>query len=95
MDDLSFIEIIYFLNLGLASYNFHSHVASDIPTHNQIIPGENLKSQEILDKISEWTRKQKMKLNESKTQNMIFNFSKNKQFATKLKQMISNGTETP
>ena len=59
VDDLSFIEIINLLNLGLASYNFHSHIPSDIPTHNQLIPGENLKTQEILNKISEWTKKQK------------------------------------
>ena len=85
VDDLSFLEIIYLLNIGLASYNFHSHISSEIPTHNQLIPGENLKSQEILDKISEWTRQQKMKLNERKTKNMIFNFSKNKQFITKMK----------
>ena len=85
VDDLSFLEIIYLLNIGLASYNFHSHISSEIPTHNQLIPGENLKSQEILNKISEWTKQQKMKLNERKTQNMIFNFSKKKQFTTKMK----------
>ena len=90
MDDLSFIEIIYFLNLGLASYNFHSHIPFDVPTHNQIVPGENLKTQEILNKISEWTKKQKMRLNERKTQNMIFNFSKSKQFTTKLKVNNTN-----
>ena len=82
--DLSFIEIIYFLNMGIASYNFHSHIPTDIPTHNQLIPKENLKTQDIMNQISEWTLKQKMKLNESKTKNMIFNFSKARQFTTNI-----------
>ena len=64
MDDLSFIEIIFLVSVGIASSNLHAHVPSDIPTHNQIIPGENLKTQEHLDKISDWTNAQKMKLNE-------------------------------
>ena len=85
VDDLSFIEIIYLLNVGMASYNLHSHIPTDIPTHNQLVPKENLRSQEIINQISDWTTKQKMKLNESKSQNMIFNFSKTKQFTTNLK----------
>ena len=32
VDDLSFIEIIYLLNVGIATYNIHAHVPSDIPT---------------------------------------------------------------
>ena len=72
------------MNIGIASYNIHAHVPSDVPTHNQIIPKENLKSQEFLSKINNWTDKQKMKLNEKKTKNMIFNFSKKNQFTAKL-----------
>ena len=72
------------MNIGIANYNIHAHVPSDVPTHNQIIPKENLKSQEFLSKINNWTEKQKMKLNEKKTKNMIFNFSKKNQFITKL-----------
>ena len=44
-DDLSFLEVIYLLNAGIATYNIHAHVPSNIPTHNQIIPKENLQSQ--------------------------------------------------
>ena len=84
VDDLSFIEIIYLLNVGIATYNIHAHVPSDIPTHNQVIPKENLKTQSQLDSINEWTKKQKMKLNIKKTKNMIFNFSKKHQFTTNL-----------
>ena len=48
VDDLSFLEIIYLLNVGLATYNIHAHVPSNLPVHNQIISSENLKTQEQL-----------------------------------------------
>ena len=63
VDDLSFLEIIYLLNVGISSYNIKGHVPSDVPTHNQIIPNTNLKSQEQLGKINKWTEERKMKLN--------------------------------
>ena len=84
VDDLSFLEIIFLLSCGIASYNLKTHIPSDIPSHNQIIKKENLKSQEHLENINKWTKERKMKLNEKKTKNMIFNFSKNNQFTTKL-----------
>ena len=84
VDDLTFLEIIYLLNVGLATYNVKLHVPSDVPVHNQIIPAQHLKSQEHLVEINEWTKKKKMKLNVKKTKNMIFNFSKKYQFSTKL-----------
>ena len=84
VDDLTFLEIIQLLSVGLASYNIRAHVPSDVPTHNQIIVSKNLKSQKMLNEINSWTVKQKMRLNEKKTNNMIFNFSRNHQFTTKL-----------
>jgi hypothetical protein len=84
VDDLSFLEIINLLSVGLASYNVRAHVPSDVPVHNQIIVAENLQSQQHLQDINIWTKKMKMQLNEKKTQNIIFNFSKQKQFVTKL-----------
>ena len=57
---------------------------SDMPEHNQYIPGENLKSQEYLSKIKQWTDNQKMILNEKKSKLMIFNFSEKYQFGTRL-----------
>jgi len=63
VDDLSFLEVIYLLNVGLASYNSRAHVPSDIPKHNLIIPNEHLASQKHLLKINEWTKAKKMKLN--------------------------------
>ena len=84
VDDLTFIEIIYLINIGLASYNVKHHVPSHVPVHNQIIPAKNLKSQQHLGVINEWTKKKKMKLNLKKTKNIIFNFSKRFQFSTQL-----------
>ena len=84
VDDLTFLEVIYLLSVGLASYNVRQHIPSHVPTHNQIIPAENLKSQQNLDIINDWTQKQKMKLNVKKTKNIIFNFSKKYKFSTQL-----------
>ena len=42
VDDLTVLEIINLLSIGIASYNIKLHVPSDIPTHNQYIPKENL-----------------------------------------------------
>ena len=66
VDDLSFLEIIYMLNVGLSSYNIRAHVPSNIPTHNQVISGGNLKSQTQLENINNWTKENKMMLNEKK-----------------------------
>ena len=84
VDDLSFIEVIKLLEVGMTSHNVKVHVPSNVPTHNQIIPANNLKSQQYLNIINNWTKKKKMKLNEKKTKNMIFNFTKKFQFTTNL-----------
>ena len=84
VDDLTFLEIIHLLNVGLATYNVKQHIPSNIPTHNQFIAAENLKSQKNLNLINQWTKKKKMVLNEKKTKNMIVNFSKKYQFTTQL-----------
>jgi hypothetical protein len=62
VDDLSFLEIIYMLNVGISSYNVRAHVPSDVPTHNQVISSANLKSQSQLKAINEWTQEKKMNL---------------------------------
>ena len=84
VDDLSTLEKINILIVGLASFNSKFSVPSDIPDHNQFIPGQHLKSQEYLTKIKEWTDNQKMVLNEKKTKVIIFNFTEKYQFATRL-----------
>ena len=84
VDDLSVLEIIDLLTVGITSYNLKHHIPSDLPVHNQFIPAKNLESQTWLDGINEWTVKQKMRINEKKTKNLIFNFTDNYQFMTRL-----------
>ena len=83
-DDASILEIINLISIGLASHSFKMHVASNIPTHNQFIPGKNLESQQYLDKIKQWTEINKMELNTQKSKAMIFNFTHNYKFTTEL-----------
>ena len=78
------------LTVGLTSFNFKGSVPSDISVHNQYIPPENLKSNQYIQDIQKWTSERKMKLNEKKTKIMIFNFTKNHKFTTRLKLRDEN-----
>ena len=84
IDDLSLLEIVNLLTVGLSSFNLKMQVPNDLPTHNQFVEPQNLKSQQWLDEINTWTVNQKMKINEQKTNVMFFNFSNEKQFTTRL-----------
>ena len=66
IDDLSILEVLYLVMSEISTYNFRQHVASDIGTHGQYLPIENVKSQTYLDKIREWTEEKQMALNKSK-----------------------------
>ena len=46
VDDLTVLEKINLLIVGLSSFNSKLSVPNDMPEHNQYIPGNNLKSQE-------------------------------------------------
>ena len=85
MDDLSILEVILLTNIGLASHNPKLNVPSNIPSHNQFIPSEFLKTQKYLKDINEWTESKKMELNQKKTKSLIFNFTNDKQFTTNIK----------
>ena len=85
VDDLSILEIVNLSTVGIISFNIKHQVPSDINSHNQFIPAENLQSQGWLDNIDAWTENQKMMINTKKTKTMIFNFTKNFQFSTRLK----------
>ena len=52
--------------------------------NNQFISPNNLKSQDYLDEISEWTKNQKMLINQKKSKCMIFNYTHKYQFSTRL-----------
>ena len=84
VDDLTALEIINLLITQISSYDFFSHVPSDIPTHNGYIDKKDLVSQTNLNLINSWTKKKKMIINQKKTKNMIFNFTKKHKFTTRL-----------
>ena len=84
VDDLTMLEIVNLVSIGISTYNFKNHIASDIAIDQNYINSENLQSQSYLDKISEWTEQNEMKLNVQKSNILIFNASKNYQFTTRL-----------
>ena len=84
VDDLSIIEIVNLMSIGLATYNFHHHVASDVGIEQYFVDPQHLKSQSYLNELSEWTDRNKMKLNIEKTKIMIFNPTYNYQFMSRL-----------
>ena len=57
---------------------------SDIPVHGQFIDPKNVKTQDWINQIRDWTTNQKMIINENKTKTMIFNYTRNYQFTTRL-----------
>ena len=84
IDDLSILEIVNLLTVGITSFNLKQQVPSDIPLHNQYIPSLNLKSQQWLKIINDWTINQKMLINKKKSKTIIFNYTNNYQFTTRL-----------
>ena len=85
VDDLTIIEIVNLLTIGIGYFNTKNQVPNDIGDHNQYIPPENLCSQDYLNKINTWTHDHKMKINETKTKSIIFNYTRKYQFNTRLK----------
>jgi hypothetical protein len=90
VDDLTVLEKINLLIVGLSSFYCKATVPSDVADHNQIIPAECLKSQDYLNIIKEWTDRQKMILNQKKTKEIVFNFTENYQFSTRLNMNNEN-----
>ena len=82
MGDLSVLELVMLTSL-LSEYNFKHHVASDVGIDELYVDPQNLTTQSTLNKIASWTEKNKMKLNEEKTNYMIFSRSQS-EFATRL-----------
>ena len=79
LSDLSILENINLLTVGLASFNLKSQVPRDVHTHNQIIEPSNHQSQ-----IGDCTKNQKIMIDCKKTKTMIFNFTEKYQFGIKL-----------
>ena len=77
IDDLSMLELVNLISVGIASYNFKAHVASDISIDNYYLPVENILSQKYVDSIEQWTEQKQMKLNPYKSKYMVINFTQN------------------
>ena len=58
VDDLTTLEVINLLSIGLISFNFKQQVSSDIPVGGFYIDSENLQSQHYLNEINNWTKNQ-------------------------------------
>ena len=84
IDDLSVLEVLNLVSVGISSYNFHNHVASDIGINQLFIAPGNIQSQHYMNQISNWTKENQMQLNNKKTKIMIFNFTHNYQFTTRI-----------
>ena len=82
IDDLSVLHLICLSGL-LVEYNFFQHVASDIGIDEQFLPASSYETQKHLNYISNWTRENLMRLNEAKSNYLVFSRSKEK-FATRL-----------
>ena len=73
VDDLTILEVINLINIGIASHNMKQQIPNDIPEHGQIIPAAHLRSQKYIEDIAQWTIKQEMIISETKTKSMIIN----------------------
>jgi hypothetical protein len=76
------LELVMLASL-LSEYNFKQHVASDIGIDEMYVSANNLKTQENLNSISDWTTQNLMKLNEQKCNYMVFSRSET-EVATRL-----------
>ena len=90
VDDLSLLEVVNLLNIGLSSMNIRNQVPNDLPVHGQFVENRNLLSQKYLDEINKWTENQQMEISGKKTKAMIINFTNNYQFHTRLKLKETN-----
>ena len=82
VDDLTILELVM-LGMWLSEYNFKQHVSSDIGIDEKFVDPSNLKTQANLNTIADWTNQNQMKLNETKTNYMVFSRSET-EIATRL-----------
>ena len=69
VDDLTLLEIINLISIGMSSFQVKNSVPSDIPNHNGYICPENLKTQQYVNKITNWTEEKKIKLSTEEEKN--------------------------
>ena len=88
IDDLSVLHLVCLSGL-LVEYDFEQHVASDVGVDQLYLPAMRYGAQDIVNFIYNWTTENKMKLNASKCNFMIFSRIKS-DFTTRL--TINNTT---
>ena len=81
-DDLTILELVTMGSM-LSEYNITNHVASDVGTKQKFLDPAQLKTQGYISDLELWTKQNKMRLNESKTNYIIFNRTRDP-FATRL-----------
>jgi hypothetical protein len=81
-DDLSILELVLVGEI-LTEYNFKEHVASDVGIDQKFLPPQQLRMQQHLNSVAEWTDNNLMRLNEDKTNYLVFTRAR-QQFATRL-----------
>ena len=84
VDDLTLVEIVNLMSIGISSFNTKQQVPNDIPAHGQFVLNTNLKCQKYLNNINTWAVDHKMIISKKKTKLLIINPSKQYQFTTRL-----------
>ena len=84
VDDLTILEIVDLLSVGITNYNIKEHVPSDVSEENSFIPMENLKTSAWMKNLEKWSSEKKMLINGNKSKCMIFNFTNKYQFNTRV-----------
>ena len=82
IDDLSLLYLVLLSGI-LKDYNFNHHVALDIGIDEKYLPPESFSTQSTLNSVARWTQDNLMKINEKKSNYMVFSRSQEK-FATRL-----------
>ena len=80
-DDVQILDLVLLGNL-LTEYDFTQHVASDIGIGQSFLPPQKCQTQVNLNTIATWTDENLMKMNEAKSNYLVFTRSKEK-FATR------------
>ena len=71
IDDLEVVELVALAGI-LIEYNFDEHIASDVGIDQKFLPTDKCRTQQINNNRTRWTKDNKMKLNEAKSNYMIF-----------------------
>ena len=75
VDDLTILEVIYLINIEMASHHMKQPILNYIPVNGQTIPTAHLKSQKFIKDMNQWTTKHEMTMSVSKSESIIINLT--------------------